>query len=288
MDDDAGIPAPPIDAPPGQAVVDEEASAPAVSATTKIRGGSPLVVEYASTSGLNPEQFGTIAGLVLTHNGAPHILLSSHVADKTYTDTNDVMRSFNKLYAANPSGNNWFINNVIASSTDAVENRMVSSDAALVKVRTTNPPPDVGKIQKGATVVTVGGYGGAAGLQGDHDKQAEIVGLRASSSGSVLHANVTVAAGIVGGSTTYTNHAAASYLSAAGDSGSPVIHTGEDGSTVLLGLHVGRMYVYSASPDDRLAHQATPYTPSDTLTYQFALFSTWENIKRDLSLLWPQ
>jgi len=264
------------------------ASAPAAPATTKIRGGSPLVVEYASATGLNPEHYGTIAGLVLTHNGAPHMLLSSHVVDKTYTDTNKITRSFNKLYAANPSGNDWLIDNSIASSTNTVENRVVSSDAALVKVRTTNPPPDAGKIQKGATVVTVGGYGGAAALRGDEGKQAEIVGLHTSSSGSVLHTNVTAVVTIEGAPTTYTNHAAASYLSADGDSGSPVIHTGEDGSTMLLGLHAGRMYVYSESPDDRLAHQTTPYTHSDPLTHQFALFSTWENIKRDLSLLWPQ
>ncbi|MDD9813399.1 MAG: hypothetical protein OXU86_01080 [Thaumarchaeota archaeon] len=135
--------------------------------------------------------------------------------------------------------------------------------------------------------MTVGGYGGAAGLQGDEDKQAEIVGLYTSSSGPVPHAGVTAAASFGGASTTFTNHAAASYLAVKGDGGSPVIHAGDDGSTKLLGLHAGRMYMYNAPPDDRLVHQTSPHTLGDSTTYQFALFSTWENIKRDLALSWP-
>ncbi|MCY4252053.1 MAG: hypothetical protein OXD41_01950 [Thaumarchaeota archaeon] len=144
-----------------------------------------------------------------------------------------------------------------------------------------------GKAQKGAVTVAVGGHGGAAGLQGDAGKRAEAVEPHTGSSGPVPHAGVTAAASFGGASTTFTNHAAASYLAVKGDGGSPVIHTDSGGSHKLLGIHAGSMLFYSEPPDDRIVSQNVSPTPGDDLTWQFSMFSTWENTERDLSPSWP-
>ena len=74
----------------------------------------------------------------------------------------------------------------------------------------------------------------------------------------------------------------ASYASISGDSGAPIVFTDSSGSTKFLGLHVGRVTLLHEPPSGQVIAQTSGLLEDDSRTYQFGVFSTWDNVKRDL------
>jgi len=83
-----------------------------------------------------------------------------------------------------------------------------------------------------------------------------------------------------------TGQVAAAYASVGGDSGSPVLYTDDNGSTKFLGTHVARTFFYTYPQGLVVAQPGA--APADEREYQYAIFSPWESIKRDLALSDPR
>jgi len=61
-----------------------------------------------------------------------------------------------------------------------------------------------------------------------------------------------------------------------------VIHTDSNGKTALLGIHVGSMTWFTVESIGAIITRGHAVEPSRR--GQFGVFSTWENVKRDLGI----
>jgi len=100
--------------------------------------------------------------------------------------------------------------------------------------------------------------------------------------GDLVHAKVTVRHTGQDQDNVYTGHVMAMYWSVGGDSGSPVIHTSGGGKTALLGIHVGSMTWFTVESSGAIITQGNAVGMSQR--GQFGVFSTWENVERDLGI----
>lgn len=217
-------------------------------------------------------------------NSRPAVVVSSHTTD----DIAPANRGTARLSLSSPFSESDHVGSAVLATTDVVSNRIVSSDAALVHVSGANVVPHTRQIQRGGDVIAVSSFGGVAGLAssagttGMTPKTVEIVGGLTNSRGDLVHADVTMRVTEENISSVNTGHAIATYWSKHGDSGAPVIHTDSSGKTALLGIHVGSMTWFTVEPSGAIITQGNAVSPSER--GQFGVFSTWENVKRDLGI----
>jgi len=209
------------------------------------------------------------------------VVVSSH--------TTDVIAPANKgtakLTLSRTFSESDHVGSTVLATTDIVANSVVSSDAALVHVTGSNVSPSTRQIWGNDGVITVSSFGGVAGLAGSPSadpKTVEIVGGLTNSKGALVHADATARITEEGISSVYTGHAIAKYWSTGGDSGAPVMHTDGAGKTALLGIHVGSVKWFTIESSGAVIPQGKPAAPTER--GQFGVFSTWENVQRDLGI----
>jgi len=252
----------------------------ATPGTLALRGGMPVYWHETPASGGTPH-LGT-AGVVVTHTSSrPAVVVSSH--------TTDVIAPANKgtakLTLSRTFSESDHVGSTVLATTDIVANSVVSSDAALVHVTGSNVSPSTRQIWGNDGVITVSSFGGVAGLAGSPSadpKTVEIVGGLTNSKGALVHADATARITEEGISSVYTGHAIAKYWSTGGDSGAPVMHTDGAGKTALLGIHVGSVKWFTIESSGAVIPQGKPAAPTER--GQFGVFSTWENVQRDLGI----
>ncbi|MDD9825985.1 MAG: hypothetical protein OXU86_04335 [Thaumarchaeota archaeon] len=153
--------------------------------------------------------------------------------------------------------------------------------------RSRSPPPRRGAVPENPTVGHVAVVNELMNAHKDPTGiMAEIVGRHTQSTGKILHKNVTIKApdSFEGPHQIFTDHMIALYSSIEGDSGAPILHVNSD-STRLLGIHVGRAdEIVLDSTGEVLHGDPTARDDKGRGITQFSIFSTWENVRRDLAL----
>lgn len=158
----------------------------------------------------------------------------------------------------------------------------ISSDAAIIHITGSSVAPEVNKIQNGTSTMTVSIHGEARGHIGD---TAEITGAFTQSAGGILYADVTIKHAPRGNSIIKTGQIIAKYWPQNGDSGAPITYTDANGKTKLLGTHVGRAYQLFLEPGGQTIYEGNITAANSTTDWaSFAVFSPWENIRRDLGI----
>ena len=261
---------------PGQSAPPRPAP-PVASPGITVRGGmelaAPLPDPPAGAGGHGPTA-GTTGIVIGLADGSPAMVVSSHVIDAIARDAESRARlTLRSLGVGVP------VDSEVIATTDIISHTAVSSDAALVSLNGTGVAPAVGEIQDGAATLAVSSYGGVRGLLGE---DAEIIGAITRDRGTIIGDNVSIRANVDGHDRVITRQAIAAYQAGRGDSGAPITHVGADGRHALLGIHVGTIQTYALDHGGQVVPLPRLYGHGETGEY--GVFSTWENIARDLGI----
>lgn len=204
------------------------------------------------------------------------MLVSSHVIDSINAPGKQPI-SLAIHDAANASAP---LESMVLATSDIISNIAVSSDAAIVSANGASTVPVVGEIQNGTSAASISAYGGTDGLLG---QEVEIIGAMSYTRGVIAAEGVTIRGTIAGNDRVITDHAMATYFATGGDSGAPIVHTDSGGKSAFLGMHVGSIQMFYIAPDGQ-AMPMVRHAPNGVANGQYGVFSTWENIARDLGL----
>ncbi|MDD9809859.1 MAG: HYR domain-containing protein [Thaumarchaeota archaeon] len=267
-----------------------EPASPSATTTLNLRGGLPVHIHQHNAVTQKFHTFSATIGLVVTHtDNKPAVLVSSHAVTAEHPNLTFSGAYVDKLPKHRHAGTSSafidhpLIGTTVLANTRSVPGSTTSADAALVHISDPGVTANFGQIQRGTSAITVSEYGGAKGLI---NSMAEIVGRHTQSTGKILHKNVTIKApdSFEGPHRIFTDHMIALYSSIKGDSGAPILHVNSD-STRLLGIHVGRAdEIVLDSTGEVLHGDPTARNDKGVGIPQFSIFSTWENVRRDLAL----
>ncbi|RNJ73230.1 MAG: hypothetical protein EB824_00505 [Thaumarchaeota archaeon S15] len=254
------------------------AATPRAAATAiPIRGGMELAVTLpdppAGAGGHGPTA-GTTGIVVGLADGSPAMLVSSHVIDAIAGGAGSPAS-----LTLRGSGMLTPVTSEVIATTDIISHTAVSSDAAVISLDGTGIAPAVGEIQDGAATIAVSAYGGVRALIG---QDAEIIGAMTRDRGAIVGDNVSIRGHVDGHDRVITRQAIAAYQAERGDSGAPITHVGDDGGHALLGIHAGTIQTYILDHDGQVVPWPRLHGYGETGAY--GVFSTWENIKRDLGI----
>lgn len=266
-------PAPSPGAPAHATAPQARAAQPATQATpaVTVRGGMALSESPTGAAGEGGSAAGT-TGIAVNFGNATAMVVSSHFIDGIVEGAGSpaalVLRG---------AGAHVPVDAEVLATTDIVAHTAVSSDAAVVRLD--GAAAAVGEIQNGTSTITVSSYGGVGGLLG---QDAEIVGAVTRSKGAIAGDNVAIRGLVAGHDRVITDQAIAAYTAARGDSGAPVTHTDAGGRSSLLGIHIGTVETFVRDHDGQVF--PWPELPIRGDASEYGVFSTWENIERDLGL----
>jgi len=268
-------PAPARGTPDRGTTAPARAAQPATQATpaVTVRGGMALSESPTGAAGEGRSAAGT-TGIAVNFGNATAMVVSSHFIDGIVEGAGSpaglVLRG---------AGARVPVDAEVLATTDIVGHTAVSSDAAIVRLGGAGIAPAVGEIQNGTSTIAVSSYGGVGGLLG---QDAEIVGAVTRGGGAIAGDNVAIRGLVAGHDRVITDQAIAAYQAARGDSGAPVVHTGADGRPALLGVHVGTVQTFAKDYDGQVV--PWPQLSVHGTGGEYGVFSTWENVERDLGL----
>lgn len=275
---DAGAGAP---GPAGAAIERIAATAPpaaqpvarAAPAAT-LRGGMSLAEWLPAPQAGHRGPVAGTTGIVVDYGGEPAMVVSSHVIDGIGEGAVQPVR-----LELRGGGNGVRADSEVLATTDILSVTAVSSDAAVVRLSGTNMAHATGEIQNGTSAVAISAHGGARGLLGE---DAEIIGAMTRDRGPIITDTVSIRAHVAGHDRVITKQAIAAYSATRGDSGAPIVHTDAGGRHALLGIHLGTIQTLLVEADGRIV--PWPGLGANSYAGEYGVFSTWENVRRDLGI----